>query len=151
MKIIKHNSASPDPDVTQDVLFDDGVTVIQGFRINLNGSDYRLADGDYIIIDGSNSRHIPASSIDNLLRQEYKEIVGREALRNIWKALADSNLTNTVKASILQTISPVLVACLAGEVQAAKIIAQATATMADFTNPRKTALINILNEAIDKL
>lgn len=149
MKLIKHSSASPDAIVIQQE-YQAGVP---GFWVqDKNGNTHKLTDGDYIAIDDDDRvTYFPAATIDNLALQQVKENLGREALRNIWKALADSGLTNTVKASILQTISPVLVACLAGEVQAARLIANATATTADYTAPRKAALLAILDEAIAKL
>lgn len=149
MKLIKHSSASPDPIVIQQE-FTAGVP---GFWVqDKNGQTWKLVDGDYIAIDDDGHvTYFASATIDNLARQKYKEALGKEALRNIWKALADSGLIDIVKASILQTVSPVLVACLAGEVQAAKLIAQATPTTADFTAGRKNALINILNDAIAKL
>lgn len=37
---------------------------------------------------------------------------------------------------------------LAGELQVAKVLATATATTADFTTPRKSALLNLIDTAL---
>lgn len=71
---------------------------------------------------------------------------GVKLKKEIWKALAPAN--DATKAGILNTIPAVLIAIGDGELSAARIIANATATNADYTAGRKATLIGLIDAAI---
>lgn len=151
--IVKFDSSSVPAYVIQDFLIDDKVTLQQviGYRVFIDG-DIRIEHGDFLEVDGQTVKRVIKSAVyasDPKTKQEIKEYIGKECLREIWKAL--DPLSNAVKASILNTISATLVSLLAGEVQVAKIIATGTATTVDFTNGRKNGLIALIDESILKL
>ena len=151
MTITKFSSASPPSFVKTDV-FNAGPPVIMASWVNLQGNDIKLSDGDYIIQDDNNivTGYITAAqyAVGNGNTQIIKETVSKQCLRTIWQTLSQSGLTDTVKASLINTILSTIVALTAGEVKAALIIANATATTTDFTTARKNALITILNNSI---
>lgn len=154
--MIKFNSAAAPSFVLHEILTDDphpdGLTF--GDWVKTKTGVVRVFDGDHL--DDADLENIIVITVDEFAndvdkRQKVKEIIGRETLREIWKAFQTSGLSETVKGSILQTISVVLTACLAGEVQIARNIANATATTADFTTGRKNVLLGILDAGIAKL
>ncbi len=153
MKIIKHNSLSPDSIVKVQDFFNDGVTVIVGNWITVNGNDIRLVDGDYILIDdfGNNVKHISLDDYnsDSDKKQQIKEQISKEIMREIWKAMQSAS--DAIREGILTTITTTLIALNAGEPKAALSLATATATNSFLTAGRKTTLLNILNAGVAKL
>jgi hypothetical protein len=60
-------------------------------------------------------------------------------------------LTDAEKGQIFNTITPVLITLLAGNLRAAKYIAQNINTTTVYTNQRKTWLVNRIQQEIDKI
>jgi len=149
--ITKFNSASPPACVkVQDFTFG-----VLGYWVTVENNDIKLVDGDYILQDDDEKviGYISAGeyALGGEKAQRIKETAGKGLLRTIWQTLSQSGLNDTVKASILDTISVTLIAILAGEVKASRIIANNTATTADFTNGRKNILLGLIDDAITKL
>lgn len=154
MRIIKHSSASPDAVVKVADFFNDGITHIVGNWITVANNDIKLTDGDYILVDDDgNVNYVSLANYngDNFIKQRIKEQISKEAARNAWKALMDSNLTNAQKAAILVAVNPAFTALAFGEIQAARIIANNTATDANYTAGVKNSFISILDAGIAKL
>lgn len=145
-KGIKFNTSNK-PSFVREQDFTVGVPM---WVVNISGNDVRIFNGDFLITDSNNVvQYIPAADVSLPDFQDYKDIIGKQLLSSIWKALNATGLTDAVKASILQTIANVQIACLAGEIRVARDIANATATTANFTAARKTALIALIDDAIN--
>lgn len=119
--------------------------------VTISGNDIRIFNGDFLVTENDAViQYIPAASASLPDFQDYKDIIGKQLLTTIWKTLNATGLTDAVKASILQTIVNVQIACLAGEIRVARDIANATATTANFTAARKTALLGLIDTAISE-
>jgi hypothetical protein len=153
--IVKHNSASPDSAVKVADFFNDGVTIIVGNWINIDGNDYRLSDGDYFIKDdnGVPVRYVSAAQYasDLVLQNIVREEVGRDLIRSIWAQLRASALPDSQKAGIATAISPVMGLIRDGEITSARFLANATTTTASYTAGVKSALLSTIDQAIAKL
>lgn len=128
---------------------------VPAWWVTVGNNDYRLFDGDYIVQDdnGVPVRYVSASDYaSNLVLQNIiREEVGKDLIRAIWSALRASALPDSQKAGIATAISPVMGLIRDGEIQAARFLANATATTASYTAGVKTALINKIDAAIAKL
>lgn len=149
--ITKFNSSSPPSFVT----VGEFTTGVPAWWITVDGNDYRLFDGDYIIQDdnGLPVRYVSASDYasDLVLQGIVREEVGKDLIRAIWSALRASAMTYANKAGVATSISPVMGMIRDGEIQAARFLANATATTASYTAGVKTALLNLMDQHIAKL
>lgn len=148
--ITKFNSSSP-PSFVREGEFQTGVPA---WWVTINNNDYRLFDGDYILLDddGVPVKYISSSDYSNVILQNLvHEAIGKETVRDLFKTLKNQNLTQAEEGDILSRIYPVL-GCLAdGFIRGARVICNSTATGGQFTQARKTYLLGKIDEAISKL
>lgn len=130
-------------------------TGVSAWWVNVSGNDYRLFDGDYIIQDdnGVPVRYVSSAdyAADLVLQNIIREGVGKDLIRSIWSQLRASALPDSQKAGIVIAISPVMGLIRDGEITSARFLANATATTASYTAGVKTALLNLIDQAVAKL
>ena len=149
--ITKFNSSSP-PSFVREGEFQTGVLA---WWILIANNEYRLFNGDYIIQDdnGVPVRYVSAADYasDLVLQGIIREEIGKDLIRAIWSALRASDMSYANKAGVATAISPVMGMIRDGEIQAARFLANATATTASYTAGVKTALLNVMDQHIAKL
>lgn len=130
---------------------------VPAWWVTISNNDYRLFDGDYIIIDdnGVPSAYYSATQYasDLVVQNLVREAVGKELIRNIWSTLKQSLIQDTKKASIINTVGvdPALGMVRDGEITSARLLVNSINTNANFTTGVKTALLNLMDTAIAKL
>jgi len=100
------------------------------------------------VLDGFDSYFTQAEL--NGIEQFKEEKQGRLVVDDLLQLFKD-NLTVNDTATILNYLLSVVVICLAGNLRAAKVIANNLATTAVYTAARKTWLVNRIQTEIDKL
>lgn len=155
MRIIKHNSASPDPIVKVADFFNDGTTQIVGNWLSArDGNDYKLADGDVILVgdDGKADYFSAADYAGNVIvKNMIHESIGKQLVRELFQTLKAQDLTDAQEGDLLNRIYPVLGTLADGFIRGARVMCNAIPTGGQFTNGRKTYLLNKIDAAIAKL
>jgi len=137
------------------VLVQDFTVGVLGYWVSVGETQYRLSDGDYIIVDdnGIPSAYYSAAQYasDLVVQGLIRESIGKELIRNIWSALRASALADAQKSAIATTITTPIVLIHDGEITASRFLANNIATNANYTAGVKTALLNLMDTAIAKL
>lgn len=137
------------------VLVQDFTVGVLGYWVSVGETQYRLSDGDYIIVDdnGIPSAYYSAAQYasDLVASNLIREAIGKELIRNIWAALLASGLTDAQKVGVANKIAVVIVIVQCGQITAARFLANTVTTDANFTAGVKTALLNLMDAAIAKL
>lgn len=89
-----------------------------------------------------------ATLIQNLFEAQKNEMVGKDLIRDLYQMLKQQNLTQAQEGDIINRITPVLLALIAGFVRGASPICSGIATGGSFTVGRKNALQNAIDAAI---
>jgi hypothetical protein len=126
-----------------------------GYWVTIGSNEYKLTEGDYIIQDDNG---IPvaiitaAEYVGDLVKQALvREQVGLDLRRAIWAALRAGNIPDAQKGGIATTINTPVDLTRDGEIVAARALAAATATNANYTAGVRTQLLAIMDAAITKL
>ena len=101
------------------------------------------------VLDGFDS-YFTQSEL-NGIEQFKEEKQGRLVIDDLLQALKDQRLSVADSATLLNTVVPVMVTLLSGNLRASKVICNSIATNAIFTNARKTWLVDRIQTEIDKL
>lgn len=87
----------------------------------------------------------------NLMSVQNQKRYGHKITDDFFVNLKQANLTDVQKVTLFNTLHGVITLCLAGELRAAKSLANSTATTTLYTTARKTWILNRIQTEIDKL
>lgn len=109
--------------------------------------------GDYIITYDGEVKVINQDEYENSI--QLKRLVVQEVsialLEDLIQAFEDLAVSDTVKIDLLRTIGPSTDMIIGNKISAARRIANAIPTTANFTAPRKNGLLALIDDAIAKL
>lgn len=111
-----------------------GFTTIHGLT--------EAAPGFYVVKDNGNVLILDPQEFATLFEAMRDDNKGKLILENLYAQLKTANLTPTEKASLITKLSTVFLALVVGEINGARILANALTTDAVFTAGRKTFLLN---------
>ena len=157
MTVYKFNAAafdlSPVPYIRKDIFRMVNGVPEYGYWYSDGSNEYKLTDGDYILLTSSTIGYISGASYasDYSVKQAVLTAIGNETQDAIGTAMKQSGLGLAQLVAILTKIQPVCIALLSGWVSESVAIANALTTDANFTPAVKTALLNILNAGAAKV
>lgn len=93
----------------------------------------------------------PTPDLTQIKNQIIREQKGRELANDLFVKLNEQNLTDAEEAQVINKISTVMVALIAGSLRGARIICNALTTDAVFNNARKNYLLNQIDKAITEI
>ena len=155
--IIKFNPENKPSYVVQDKLLENldvngnVIEEIIGYRVHANGiGDVRLQAGDYLRDDGGIITVIKAADYQasDFIKNEIHELVGKDVVRDLYRALRAQNLTQAQEGDLLNRVFPVLAALGDGFINGARVICNNLTVAGQLTLARKNYLLGKIDEAI---
>lgn len=150
--MIRFNSSNVPSYVIVDKLTDDphpsGLTF--GYWVKTKTGDERIENGDFLHESEGIVRVVKYAdySANQILKDEVREIVGKNTMRNLFKLLDTLGLTDVQEQDLVLRVTPTLVCLGDGFIHRAKKVISNTTVAGQLTTARRNAIIVEIDSAI---